>query len=318
LLFFLASPANSLSFITPLQGLPSSQHLETVFAAETVTYARPEDHAAVLPLRTEPSIHSNQSSLSTRESSTTTTSRSSHEDILGLQSALHKSASFPNPIPHKSTKDSNWIGLETANDEPFLVPAQTVSRAVSSAHLKTGLQTSHQQRKNELPQPKPRKYPVHSSSDQFISNRKYSVPSVSSNASKPSVRRVSSGNVRTALVPDESTAKYPKFELSKIDQDAVLTLGDAESQRGVQRHPAWKGNNICKSVLNEVKQLLDLRWNSFAPPSLGRGRVAPPPSKNGVTMVSWSQPLSSYLCRIKTKGKFFLQRLRTSSAYCRI
>ena len=213
-----------------------------MFAAETVTYSsRPKDSVAT-PYAHEPIIHSNQSSLSTRESSTTTTSRSSHEDMLGPKLALHKSASFPNPVPNKPAKDSSWSGLETANDDQFLVPAQTVSQPVSSAHLKTGLQTSHQPRKNDIPQPKPRKNPVHSSSDQFLSNRKLSVPSMSSNvASKTSVRRVSSGNVRPAVLAEDSVAKYPKFELAKIDQDAVLQLGEPELQRLVQRHPAWKG-----------------------------------------------------------------------------
>ena len=243
-IFLAVSRGSPLSFANPLQGLSSSQHLETMFAAETVTYARPEDPAVMTPLRTEPSIHSNQSSLSTRESSTTTTSRSSHEDILGHQTALHKSASFPNPTPHKTAKDSSWGGLVAPNDEQFLVPAQTVSRAVSSAHLKTGLQTSNQQRKSEIPQPKPRKNAVHSGSDQIVSGRKYSVPSVASNISKPTARRCSSGNVRTAALSDESTAKYPKFELAKIDQDAVLKLGDIESHRMVQRHPAWKGKSV--------------------------------------------------------------------------
>ena len=242
-IFLTVSRGSPRSFTNPLQGLSSSQHLETVFAAETVTYARPEDPAVMTPLRTKPSIHSNQSSLSTRESSTTTTSRSSHEDILGHQTALHKSASFPNPAPHKTAKDSSWGELEAPNNEQFLVPAQTVSRAVSSAHLKTGLQTSYQQCKSEIPQPKPRKNAVHSESDQIVSGRKYSVQSVASNISKRTARRCSSGNVRTAALPDKSTARYPKFKLAKIDQDAVLKLGDAESHQMVQRQPAWKGKS---------------------------------------------------------------------------
>ena len=228
-----------LSFSNPLQSF-HNQHLETTFGAETVTYAsvsndfRQPSHNA----------NSNNSSLSTRQSTTTTDSQrsSSHDET---------SDSLPRHSPCL-TKHQVY-GAGSHDTDRFLLPAESVSQPILNAHLKTGLQSCAQrQRHGEAPQPKPRKSSVQ---DQKVSHRKFSVPSVAASASpRSSVRRGSMGNPHLSI-SEESTAKYPKFELLRGgDHNALLKLNDSESRRSTSLKHNSEGEEPIKLLHNQVSR----------------------------------------------------------------
>jgi len=251
----------------------ANQRLETVFTTETVTYAAPTRYprqapsggAHIGPARNATSESdsskyssnedsaSNYSTLSSRQSSTTTPAdctpnSSMDERSAGLGPRYAQPSNVlarPKDIKLGATlsgpKSSPDVFDQEMADE--MVSVETMPAPLSSANHKTGLQSQNYQRSRAAgaksgvaqPQAKPRlNFPA--SPDTSQPRRKSSAPAIPS----PSALRSSPGGssqqrrpsadsgARRSGVGDEfySSSKYPSLQLAAAEKDPIMELGE--------------------------------------------------------------------------------------------
>ena len=192
----------------------NTQQLETTFSAETVTSS-----VDPRPARFSANTNSNNSSPSVRHSSSSASAPTFADDLSSERSHFRK-LNLPG--------NAGSSGSDPGDDEYFLLSPQGTTQPVASAHLRTGLQSCS---RGDAPRPKPRRSQAR---NELSSNRATPAPEFSAAQNRPPARRESAGAVRSSVTSEESIAKYPKFELARIDQDVVLKLNEVNSQRNLQ------------------------------------------------------------------------------------
>jgi len=215
-----------LSFSNPLQQMTQQQrHLETVFAAETVTYSTPSstNHSrggGGIPI--EPRIthevyeldskSSLDSSLSTTPPSSSS-NKSSIEDEIDVEVTQGLENGYFSLSKPSNASSSNVMtsSLKRGSNDDLITGEAVSTTAVSSAHLKTGLR---QVKPNETPRKK------------NLSQKGSELGSLKAD-SPNSKAAMSTSNKAAASTADEVTQdKFVGVHLSQFEESAVLELNE--------------------------------------------------------------------------------------------